>query len=510
MFDDYKIQIDRDRRIGKIDPNIYGHFIEHMSRCIYGGIYDPESPAADEDGFRSDVVEAVRDLNPGIIRWPGGNYASAYHWKKGVGLKPDRPTVYDPVWFNEESNQFGTWEFIRFCRKVNAEPYICLNMGTGSIDEAMAWVEYCNSDGNGEYANLRRKHGSPKPFGVKYWGLGNEVYGRWQMGHKSANEYARQAVEFAKAIRWVDPSIKIIAAGAHASVDDPAWDMEVLRKAKILYPVGNSLRSLYDYISIHGYCSWATNNYYHIMAAPSFMEERTKLLRCAIAVALDRAEPDHDIKIAWDEWNLWSWLHYEKHLENDKNEQYTLENALFTASVLNSFQRNCDIVAMANYSPSVNIRGAIYTYPEGIVLRPQYHVLKLYSQLGGNIAFDVKVTSDGFDVELPVKGRSPVPLLDVKHLDVAATLDEDNNRLCIAVVNKHPRKKIKAKLLLSGFKVGQGASYRIYHDDVKAFNDVDHPNTIAAEIDQSISIKNEDSLIFFPHSVTLIILNLED
>jgi len=162
----YKIEVDRERRIGKIHPNIYGHFIEHMSRCIYGGIYEERSNLSDENGFRKDIVTALNDIKPPIVRWPGGNFASAYHWKDGVGPKEKRIVKYDPVWRVEESNSFGTEEFIQFCRMIGAQPYICVNMGSGTIDEALEWVEYCNHRGNSRYAELREKYGSKEPYGV--------------------------------------------------------------------------------------------------------------------------------------------------------------------------------------------------------------------------------------------------------------------------------------------------------------------------------------------------------
>ena len=220
-----RIKLDFDRQIGTIDRNIYGNFTEHLGRCIYGGIYDEGSPLSDSDGFRKDVLEAARGLHISLLRWPGGNFSSGYNWKDGIGPKDSRPRRWDTAWQAEESNRFGTDEFLAYARKVGAEPYLCVNMGTGTMQDAADWVEYCNGTMNTYWANLRRKNGHPEPYNVKYWGLGNEVYGPWQAGHKTAAEYGALALEFAKMMRWVDPDIKLIACGGN----NADWDRQVLQ-----------------------------------------------------------------------------------------------------------------------------------------------------------------------------------------------------------------------------------------------------------------------------------------
>ena len=188
-----RIGIDLARRIGTVDRRIFGNFIEHLGRCIYGGIYDEGSPLSDARGFRQDVLEAVRPLRVPLLRWPGGNFVSGYHWLDGVGPKDQRPRRTELAWYAEESNRFGTLEFIEYCREIKAEPFICVNMGSGTMDEAQAWVEYCNGTGNTSWANLRRQHGHPEPLGVTYWGLGNEMYGSWQIGNLNAHDYVKKA-----------------------------------------------------------------------------------------------------------------------------------------------------------------------------------------------------------------------------------------------------------------------------------------------------------------------------
>ena len=192
------ISIDLDRRIGTVDPRIFGQFIEHLGRCIYGGIYDEGSPLSDARGFRLDVLEAARPLRFPVLRWPGGNFVSGYHWQDGVGPVDQRPRRSELAWYAEESNRFGTNEFIEYCRELGTEPFICVNMGSGTMDEAQAWVEYCNGTGNTYWASLRREHGHPEPHRVRYWGLGNEMYGSWQIGNLNAHDYVKRA----RASRW--------------------------------------------------------------------------------------------------------------------------------------------------------------------------------------------------------------------------------------------------------------------------------------------------------------------
>jgi len=209
-----KIKIDLDRKIGEVNKNIYGNFVEHLGRCVYGGIYEEGSPLSDERGFRKDVLEAVKDLNVSITRYPGGNFVSNYHWKDGIGPKDQRPPRMELAWARLESNRFGTDEFVQYAKEMGTEPYFSVNMGTGTIEEAQQWVEYCNVANGPFYAELRKKNGYTEPYNIKYWSLGNEMDGFWQMGHLNAEDYCKKAREAAKLMKLTDPDIKLIAAGS--------------------------------------------------------------------------------------------------------------------------------------------------------------------------------------------------------------------------------------------------------------------------------------------------------
>ncbi|MEM2762472.1 MAG: alpha-N-arabinofuranosidase, partial [Candidatus Bathyarchaeia archaeon] len=267
-------------RIGEIDQNIYGFNIEHIPGLIYGAIFDEDNPLSDSRGFRRDVVEACRRIKVPILRWPGGNFASGYNWLDGVGPRDKRPTLYDLAWGAEETNRFGTDEFIEFCRLIGAEPFITVNAGSGTALEAARWVEYCNLKGNTFYAKLREKYGHPEPYNVKYWSLGNEMWGDFQIGNLPAEEYAWKARDFAKLMRRVDPNINLTAVG-HSLRASPEWNLTVL----------TNLADLVDNISVHQYyfrllTENEEENYYRILACPQFADEGLSVVESTINVAL--------------------------------------------------------------------------------------------------------------------------------------------------------------------------------------------------------------------------------
>ena len=285
-----RIVVDPARQIGSVDRNVFGGFVEHLGRCIYGGLYDEGSPLADAQGFRADVLGLLREFRMGVLRWPGGNFVSNYHWADGIGPKDNRPRRPELAWGAEESNRFGTDEFMAYCRQLGTEPYVCLNMGTGTLDEALAWVEYCNGAGGTAWAQRRRDNGHPEPYGVRYWGLGNEMYGDWQVGAVSAEEYVRTATRWARAIKRLDPQAKLVSCGMNGWND---WDRVVI----------DGLAPLVDYHSLHIYTG--SDDYWVDVLQPHQAE---RAIRCARAL-IERVSYVKKIasppRIAYDEWNVW-------------------------------------------------------------------------------------------------------------------------------------------------------------------------------------------------------------
>jgi alpha-N-arabinofuranosidase len=419
-----KIKIDLDRKIGRVDRKLFGGFIEHLGRCIYGGVYDEGSSLSDLQGFRLDVMEAIRALRVPILRWPGGNFASGYHWQDGIGARDQRPARMNLSWHSEESNRFGTDEFIAYCRMLDAEPYLCINMGTGTLDEAQAWVEYCNGTGNTYWANLRRQHGHADTYQVRYWALGNEMYGEWQIGALTAEEYVRRAKEFAKVMKWTDPSIKLVSCGRSGWTN---WDRTALE----------GLAPFIDYHSIHLYTG--ANEYYSNVFGPHQAERALEICRAMIEQVCYEQRVAHPIKVVYDEWNVWFRAVDPATL---LEEQYDLSDALAVATFLNIFTRHCDTVGMANLAQLVNVIAPIITRPDGLFLQTIYHPIWLYANLSLEVALDVYVECDLYELPPETEAAAakwPNRAADLgpfKLLDVSATCDPDGHEVALAVVNR--------------------------------------------------------------------------
>ena len=481
---------------GVRDLMIFGHFLEHFHRQIYGGVYDPGSHLADEKGFRRDVIEALRQIKTPVIRWPGGCFVSAYPWKKGVGK---RIPYYDKAWRVEEPNSFGTDEFIAFCREVGAAPFICTNAGTGTAEDMSDWVEYCNQTG-GEWAALRRANGHDQPFKVRYWSIGNENWGGWEMGAKTAEEWARFAHESAKMMKRVDPDIELSVA----SIPDLDWNAKVLREAG----------DLLDWVSIHGYWSRASDvgvfeTGYENIIARAFEPEARILKTKHILGALGYLGK---IRIAFDEWNLRGWCHphfmgFEQADRalmdaNDINSNYNLADAVFTACFLNSCLRHSDVVGMANFSPVVNTVGAIFTHADGIVLRPTYHVFDLFTRGTYDEILHSALQSPTFALTNE-SGKQSLP-----QLDAVVTRDAASGAIGISLINLHPAADLSCRIRGLAAGAARRATIRTMNgDSVAAYNDIDRPDAVAIS-ERELSIRDAgDFEVHCPaHSVS--VLNL--
>lgn len=463
-----RIKIDLDRQVGEIDSLIYGNFVEHLGRCVYGGIYEEGSPLSDERGFRKDVLEAVKGLNVTIARYPGGNFVSNYHWLDGVGPKDERPPRMELAWSRLETNRFGTNEFIEFAREIGTEPYFSVNMGTGTIEEAQQWVEYCNVKEGPYFAELRKKHGYPEPHNVKYWSLGNEMDGFWQMGHLNAEDYAKKAREAAKLMRLTSPGIKLVAAGSsnyRPNADPNEWNATILRE----------LRDVVDYLALHMYVGNPSDNYYNYLSTPMVLEERTKIVKGMIAREMENANRGRrdPIYIAWDEYNSWYRARTGETMSGTRalEEHYNLEDALVIAGFLNVFVRNADIVKMANMAQLVNVIAPIFTNEEGLFLQTIYYPLELFAWNVHGTSLDVFVDCDTYSTgEFFVGlGESTTRQEAVPYLDVSASLNGDE--VIINVVNRNKEKAVRTDIISqSGDFDGPVEVYEVNGSDVKASN----------------------------------------
>jgi len=488
------IGIHSQRHRGAIDKKIFGNFIEHLGRCIQGGIFDEGSPLSDKDGFRKDVMAAVKDMGVPFLRWPGGNFSSNYNWMDGIGPRDQRPARLEMAWGTVENNRFGTHEFMDYIEKIGAEPYVCLNLGTGSWTMAQQWVEYINGDQDTAIVKLRKKNGRDKPWKVTYWGLGNEMDGYWQMGHRSASDYAAFALEAAKLAKLTDPSVKLVAAGAsnfRAGSDWIGWNRTVL----------DSLKDYADYISIHLYVGNPNNDFADYVASPIEMDQKIAILAGLIDAAMSNridhltGQPATDgrkMYIAFDEYNVW----YRARGDSQRGrrileEHYNLEDALVIAGFLNSLVNHADVVKIANLAQLVNVIAPIFTNEKGLYLQTIFYPLQLFSRNVKGNSLELMVDSPTYDSKRFAK---------IPYIDSSASLD--GNALVVNVVNRHLDQPIAVTITLEDKQFsGPVTATEVNGPDIKAMNDFDKA-TVGALTKSAGASGNSITYTFPPHSYT--------
>ncbi len=462
------VYIDTNRIISAISPLLFSGFAEHMGRCIYGGIYDPASPHADEHGLRRDVLAALRDLNLRSIRYPGGNFLSGYFWEDGIGPKDQRPRRRDLAWRSIETNQFGTDEFLHFCRELNAQPMLGINMGTGTIQDAANLVEYCNAPVGTLYGDRRARNGHSEPYGVKYWCVGNEMDGPWQIGQLPAHEYGRKALEAAKMMRWHDPSIETVLCGSSSAwmPTYPEWDRTTLEIAW----------EHVNYHSMHYYATNYENDTASYLAISADLENSVDTLTGVLRYVKAKKRSKHDVYLSWDEWNVWY-----KDRSSDGNwteaphlseEVYNLEDALVVAQWMNVFLRKSDVVKIACLAQIVNAISPITTQRDGLLKHATYYPIMLYSRMASGQALDVAVKAP--QVETRQFGAVPV-------LDVASSHNIETGTNAIFIVNRSQTDDVTVELCWQALRPSRvTCAYQVAGSDPKAFNSFENPDCIVA------------------------------
>jgi alpha-N-arabinofuranosidase len=439
-----KLSIDNRNEIAKIDPRLYGSFVEHLGRAVYGGIYQPGHPAADESGYRRDVLELVRELKVPIIRYPGGNFVSGYNWEDGVGERGKRPVRLDLAWSTVESNHIGLSEFQEWLDLAGSEMMYAINLGTRGVDAARNIVEYANHPGGTYYSDLRRKHGREKPYAIKTWCLGNEMDGPWQIGMKTATEYGRLAAESAKVMKWVDDSIELVACGSsfQAMPTFGTWEEEILEHT---YEHA-------DYLSLHSYYGNQENDVASYLTKNLDMDDFIKTTVAICDAVKGRKRSAKKMMLSFDEWNVWYHT-----LESDKKiprwpdsppprleENYNFEDALLVGGLLITLIKNADRVKIACLAQLVNVIAPIMTDPEkGAWRQPIFYPFLHASVLGRGTALDVRVTCPKFDC----KART-----DVDTLDSVAVYNEENNETTLFVLNRSLDEDITAEISIGSAK----------------------------------------------------------
>ena len=419
----------RDFVVAQLDRRIFGTFVEHLGRCVYGGIYEPGHRTADENGFRQDVLDLTKELGVTMVRYPGGNFLSGYNWEDGVGPKDQRPVRLDLAWASTEDNSFGTNEFMVWAKKAEVEPMFAVNLGTRGPDEARHFLEYCNHPGGTYYSDLRKSHGFPEPHNIKFWCLGNEMDGPWQICAKTAKEYGRIAQETAKVMRWVDDSgLELAACGSsqRAMPTYAAWEYEVL----------DTCFDQVDFISLHAYFRNDADDISEFLGEIDNLDFYIKeIVAVADAVAAKRRSKKR-IMLSFDEWNVWYKAHRPEDLKKPGwpkappllEEIYNFEDALVVGGALIVLMNNADRVKTACLAQLVNVIGPIMTQTGGDAWRQTiFYPFADASRLGHGEVLRLKIDTTTFTT----KAHGEVP-----HLLATAIRHPDTGAVGLLVLNR--------------------------------------------------------------------------
>ncbi|WYJ91634.1 alpha-N-arabinofuranosidase [Enterococcus sp. 9E7_DIV0242] len=422
-----KLSINKHFSISEVDPRLYGSFIEHMGRAVYEGIYQPNHPSADENGFRKDVLELVKELNVPLVRYPGGNFLSGYNWEDGVGPVSERPKRLDLAWRTTETNEVGLHEFYEWAKKADTEINMAVNLGTRGIDAARNLVEYCNYNGESYWSDLRKENGLNEPLNIKTWCLGNEMDGPWQIGHKTAEEYGRLAAETAKAMKLVDDSIELVVCGSsHSHMPTfGEWELEVLEHTY----------DYVDYLSLHQYYGNQEDDLENYLARSLDMDEFITGVTAMCDAIKAKKHSKKQINLSFDEWNIW--YHSNAHDEKVKpwqiappllEDHYNFEDALLLGCLLITLLKHSDRVKIACLAQLVNVIAPIMTNPEGEAWKQTiFYPFMQVSNYGRGTVLQPLIESETY----ATKDFEKVP-----YLESIAVLNEEENELVIFAVNR--------------------------------------------------------------------------
>ena len=471
-----RVYADSRRVTAPLDRNLFGSFLEHLGRAIYEGVYDPGSKLSDTNGFRKDVIGEIRQMGVPIVRYPGGNFVSGYNWLDGVGPRESRPRVLDKAWNAINTNQFGTNEFMAWCKAAGTEPLMGLNLGTGTPEEAAALVEYCNLDHGTKWSDLRRKHGFAEPYKVKRWCLGNEMDGPWQIGHMTATEYGLKAQDAARQMRYVDPSLQLIACGSSGPFMPTylEWDREVLEQC-------------YDYVdglSLHRYFTNAPadtgGDSSKFLAMNLSMEQQIAETVAVCDLVRGHKRSPKQLWLSFDEWNVWYRARSGDYTNGHRQEAphlleevYNLEDALLVGGLLNSLLRNANRVKVACLAQLINVIAPIMTNANGLLRQTIYYPYSWALQYARGSVLNLLAQSPTYEV---------AKMGQVPYLDVAGTIDPGDGKVAIFVLNRDLSKphvveidwqdKTPGRVLVSSVLSGT---------DLKAFNSFEAPKHVAPQ-----------------------------
>lgn len=474
------ISIDKHFITGDIDKRIYGSFIEHLGRAVYQGIYQPGSPLADEQGMRKDVIKLINKLNVPIVRYPGGNFVSGYHWEDGVGPKSGRAEKLDLAWNVIETNQFGLNDFMDWTKKAGTTAMMAVNLGTRGVEDAKNIVEYCNIKDGSYYSGLRKKHGYEQPHDIKLWCLGNEMDGPWQMGHKTAEEYGRIAAEAGRIMKMVDPSIELVACGSSGLGMDTfgTWEDTVLSECY----------DQVDYLSLHQYYGNRDNNTPEFLASTVAMDKFISSVVSVCDAVKAKKRKNKSVHLSFDEWNVW----YHSNEQDQKLERwckaphqlediYNFEDALLVAGMMITLLRHADRVKVACLAQLVNVIAPIMTSDTGAWMQTIFYPFELISNYGRGTVLNTIIDTPVYESK---QGDAP-------YLDSVCTMNEEEETLTIFAVNKDLEDSMELSCDLRQFKDYQVKEHiMLTHPDLKAENTEEHPDNVTPVRIQNARIEN--------------------
>ncbi|WP_369055267.1 arabinosylfuranosidase ArfA [Kineococcus terrestris] len=439
--------------VGPVPHRLFGSFVEHMGRCVYTGIFEPEHPSADENGFRTDVLELVKELGPTVVRYPGGNFVSGFEWEDSVGPREERPRRLDRAWRSIETNQFGLAEFDAWARAVDTEPMMAVNLGTRGLQEACDLLEYSNITSGSKYSDLRIAHGSKDPFGIKLWCLGNELDGPWQTGHKTAYEYGRLAAETGMAMRLIDPDIELVAVGSsnRRMPTFGAWESTVLELAY----------DAVDYVSLHAYYEDADGDVASFLGSAVDMDLFIEQVVATADAVRARGKHSKKINLSFDEWNVWyqSRPHHAPGVQpwdvapRVIEDEYSITDAVVVGTLLNSLLRHSDRVTIGAQAQLVNVIGLLRSEPGGDAWKQTIaHPFEQVRRLATGEVLRVAATSDKYESD---------KYGDVDVVDASATWDEDTSTVSLFLANRDLADSAKVDVSLRGFDVSKVVTAKV-------------------------------------------------
>ena len=485
-----KATLNREYTISSVDKRVYGSFLEHMGRAVYTGIYEPGHETADENGFRTDVLDMVRGLEMPIVRYPGGNFVSAYRWEDGIGPRSERPVRLDLAWRTRETNQVGVNEFADWAKLAGTELMLAMNLGSRGLDDARNFLEYCNHPGGTYWSDLRARHGYKEPHNVRIWCLGNEMDGPWQVGHKSAAEYGHLANEVSKAFKYFDKTLETVVCGSSNDKMKtyPEWEATVL----------DASYDSVDYISLHKYFGNEEQDTLNYYAKAIDLDRYIVTIGGVIDYIKAKKRSRRDVKICFDEWNVW---YHDRKEDGERiaswdwpeappllEELYNLEDAIFVGSLLNVFMRRSDRIKIACMAQLVNVIAPILTKAGGPAWRQSiYYPLQYASKYGRGTALAVAQAGPTYDCDVAQ---------DVPYLDLSAVLSDDGRSIAVFAINRSLDEPLGVTIDLQGFKGAKIVEHRMLAgDDLKARNSVEDQNRIVPKAGRELAVDDAGALV---------------